>query len=80
MVKEFVDTRVEPLMRDIDEKNEIPEEILAETAKLGLFGISIPEEYGGIGLSRFDRVLVHQMVGRTGFGFAGVLASHTGIG
>ncbi len=80
MVKEFVDTRVEPLMQDIDAKNEIPEALLAEAAALGLFGISIPEEYGGTGLSRFSRVLVHQMLGRTGFGFAGALASHTGIG
>ncbi len=80
MVKEFVDSRVEPQMREIDEKNEIPEALLAEAAALGLFGISIPERYGGSGLSRFARVLVHQMLGRSGFGFAGALASHTGIG
>jgi len=80
MVKEFVDSRVEPQMREIDEKNHIPEELLAEAAALGLFGISIPEEYGGSGLSRLGRVLVHQMLGRSGFGFAGALASHTGIG
>lgn len=80
MVKEFVDTRVEPQMREIDAKNEIPEWLLAEAAALGLFGISIPEAYGGTGLSRFGRVLVHQMLGRSGFGFAGALASHTGIG
>ncbi len=79
-VKEFVDTRVEPEMREIDEKNRIPEALLAEAAALGLFGISIPEQYGGSNLSRFGRVLVHQMLGRSGFGFAGALASHTGIG
>jgi len=79
-VKRFVDERIEPRMAEIDASNEIPESLLDEAAALGLFGISIPEQYGGMGLSRFARTLVHEMAGRTGFGFAGVLASHTGIG
>lgn len=79
-VKEFVDNRVEPQMREIEAKNRIPDELLKEAAALGLFGISIPEEYGGTGLSRLSRCLVHQMLGRSGFGFAGAFASHTGIG
>ena len=79
-VRHFVDTRVEPRMREIEARNQIPEELFTEAAQLGLFGISIPEEFGGSGLSRLSRVLVHQMLGRSGFGFAGALASHTGIG
>jgi acyl-CoA dehydrogenase len=79
-VKKFIDTRVEPQMREIEAANKIPDALLEEAAALGLFGISIPEEYGGTGLNHFSRVLVHQMVGRSGFGFAGALASHTGIG
>jgi acyl-CoA dehydrogenase len=79
-VKAFVDTRVEPQMREIDKNNRIPGALIAEAAALGLFGISIPERYGGSNLSRLGRVLVHQMLGRSGFGFAGALASHTGIG
>lgn len=80
MVKKFVDTRVDAKIREIDENNVIPEELLAEAAALGLFGISIPERYGGTDLNRLSRVLVHQMLGRSGFGFSGALASHTGIG
>lgn len=79
-VKNFVDNRVEPRMPEIEATNRIPDEIFAEAAGLGLFGISIPEEYGGSGLSRLNRALVHQMLGRSGFGFAGAIASHTGIG
>lgn len=79
-VKVFVDGRVEPRMADIERANEIPEELLQEAADMGLFGISIPEQYGGLGLPRFSRMLVHQMLGRSGFGFAAALASHTGIG
>src|SRR3970282_2049862 len=75
-VKDFVDNRVEPRMVEIEAQNQIPDEIFAEASTLGLFGISIPEEYGGSGLSRFSRALVHQMLGRSGFGFPGGVASH----
>ncbi len=67
-------------MATIEANNQIPASLLAEAAKLGLYGISIPEEYGGLNLTRFARALVHQMLGRSGFGFAGAIASHTGIG
>ena len=79
-VRAFVDERVEPRMPEIEKSNHIPEALLGEAAALGLFGISIPEEYGGSNLPRLSRVLVHQMLGRSGFGFAGVFASHGGIG
>ena len=79
-VRRFVDGRVDPRMGAIETANQFPDDLVAEIAEMGLFGISIPEAYGGSGLSHFSRVLVHQMAGRTGFGFAGLLASHTGIG
>jgi acyl-CoA dehydrogenase len=79
-VKAFIDGRVEPSMVEVERTNEIPAAILMEAAELGLFGISIPEDYGGSGLDRFTRALIHQMVGRSGFGFSGVIAAHTGIG
>ncbi|HSQ03526.1 MAG TPA: acyl-CoA dehydrogenase family protein [Burkholderiales bacterium] len=79
-VKDFVDNRVEPRMAEIEEKNDFPPDLIAEIAALGLFGISIPEEYGGTALSHFSRALIHQMSGRTGFGFSGLIAAHTGIG
>ena len=46
-VKAFVDERVDPRMPEIERTNEIPKELLKEASELGLFGISIPEEYGG---------------------------------
>jgi acyl-CoA dehydrogenase len=79
-VQSFIDERVEPRMDEIEEANAIPAELLSEAGTLGLFGMSIPEAYGGSGLSRFSRTLIHQMIGRSGFGFAGAIASHTGIG
>jgi len=48
-VRSFVDGFVEPHALTIDRTNEIPEEIFVEARKLGLFGFSIPEAYGGLG-------------------------------
>ena len=79
-VKAFVDGEVEPRMDEVERLNDMPDDLLKGASDLGLFGISIPEEYGGSGLDRFSRMLVHQMVGRSGFGFAGVISAHTGIG
>ena len=79
-VKALVDDRVEPRMEEIEANNAIPDEIISEAAALGLFGMSIPEQYGGSQLNRFSRTLAHQMLGRSGFGFAGAIAVHTGIG
>ena len=65
-VRSFVDEQVEPRMEDIEKTNEMPDDVLNGASELGLFGISIPEEYGGSALDRFSRMLVHQMVGRSG--------------
>lgn len=50
-VRRFVADEVEPRANEIDETNRVPEAILDKARELGLFGLSIPEEYGGIGES-----------------------------
>jgi acyl-CoA dehydrogenase len=50
-VKGFVDNIVQPHAATIDRTNEIPDEIFAKARELGLFGFSIPEEFGGLGTS-----------------------------
>lgn len=79
-VRVFVDETVDPRMDEIEKSNAIPQEIFDQASRIGLFGMSIPEEYGGSALDRLSRALIHQMLGRSGFGFSGAMASHTGIG
>ncbi|MEX0759113.1 MAG: acyl-CoA dehydrogenase family protein, partial [Tistlia sp.] len=50
-VRRFVADEVEPRANEIDATNQVPEAILDKARELGLFGLSIPEEYGGIGES-----------------------------
>ncbi len=49
MIKDFAENEVKPLAQEIDEAERFPSETVAKMAKLGLFGIIIPKEYGGAG-------------------------------
>src|SRR5439155_16378688 len=50
MVREFVDKEVIPVADELEHRDEFPEEIVEGMKKLGLFGLTVPEEYGGAGL------------------------------
>lgn len=51
-VRDFIQTEVEAVAMQIEEENHIPERIINLSKELGLFGLSIPEEYGGLGIDR----------------------------
>lgn len=79
-VREFVETEVNPRWQEIDRENRLPADLVAGVRRLGLFGMSIPPEYGGLGLSVFQKALVHEQLGRGPWGLASFLSVHTGIG
>jgi len=78
-IRRFVEKEVEPRSRWIEEHDTIPDDLMAKARELGLFGITIPEEYGGIGLDLAGKCMVEEELGRTNYGFATVIANHTGI-
>lgn len=80
MIRSFVDNEVEPLAQQIEEEDRIPKSLIEQAKELGLFGISIPEEYGGIGLNTVGKAMVLGELGRSSNGFATVISAHTGIG
>jgi acyl-CoA dehydrogenase len=79
-LREFCQERVDLRWREIEATNDIPTALLAEAAELGLFGLSIPEEYGGLGLPMVARALVYEELGRTHAGFTSIIGTHCGIG
>ena len=79
-VKEFVEKVIFPQEEIIEEEDRIPEDIIELARQIGLFGVSIPEEYGGLGLNMLGKCLVGEELGRGHAGFGGFWGAHTGIG
>jgi acyl-CoA dehydrogenase len=78
-VRRFIQKEVDPRSRWIEEHDTIPEELLRMARELGLFGLTIPEQYGGIGLDLAGKCAIEEEMGRTNYGFATVIGNHTGI-
>ena len=79
-VSRFVRERLVPAERIVAETDEIPTDIVAEMKALGLFGLSIPEPYGGLGLTMEEEVLVILEMGRTSPAFRSLFGTTVGLG
>ena len=79
-LRRFVAERLWPLEARIAEDDAIPEDILAEMRALGLYGLSIPEAYGGLDLSMEEECLVAIELGRTSPAFRSAFGTNVGIG
>ncbi len=79
-VRRFVTERLRPLEAEVAEQDEVPSHIVEEMRQLGLFGLSIPEAYGGIGLSMSEEVRIAFEFGRTSPAFRSVFGTNVGIG
>ena len=79
-VSRFVAERLRPIEARVAEEDRIPDEIVAEMRALGLFGLSIPEDYGGLGLTMAEEVQVAFRLGRTSPAFRSLIGTNNGIG
>jgi acyl-CoA dehydrogenase len=80
MIRNFVENEVEPYAQQIEEEDVIPQHLVDKAKELGLFGMSIPEEYGGIGLNAVGKTVILEQLGRTHNGYVSLIGAHTGIG
>ncbi len=79
-VQRFIDQRLKPAEDTLEETDDVPAAIVDEMKDMGLFGISIPEEYGGFGLSMAQECDVIYDMGHTSFAFRSVFGTNVGIG
>ncbi len=79
-IRRIVAERLRPLEEKVAEEDEVPESIVAEMRDMGLFGLSIPEEFGGLGLTMSEEVRVALEFGRTTPAFRSVFGTNVGIG
>src|SRR5882757_1374821 len=79
-VRRFVAERLRPLEAQVAEDDAIPDDVIAEMKALGLYGLSIPDEYGGLDLTMEEECLVAVEMGRTSPAFRSAFGTNVGIG
>ena len=76
-VRAFVDRDVKPTVREVEHANEYPEAWIEQMKRIGIYGLAIPEEYGGTPVSTRCYVLVTQELSRGWMSLAGAMGGHT---
>jgi alkylation response protein AidB-like acyl-CoA dehydrogenase len=75
-VREFVEDKILPVAGELEAKDEYPTEIVEGMKELGLFGLTIPEEYGGLGESLLTYALVVEEIARGWMSVSGIVNTH----
>ncbi len=78
-VREFVTERLKPLADEIEEKDEIPQDLIQEMGELGYFGAIVPEEYGGSGFGEIGYCIVVEELSRASSAVAVLVGAHESL-
>ena len=76
MVRQFADEQILPNAEHFDHEDEFPEEIVEQMKELGLFGVTIPEEYGGMGLDLTTYCMIVEELSRGWISISGIINTH----
>ena len=76
MVRNFVDNEIIPKAEEYDREDKFPEPIVEQMKELGLFGVTIPEEYGGMGLDLTTYAMIVEELSRGWISISGVVNTH----
>lgn len=76
-VRKFVEREVIPAAPELEHRNEYPHHLVRQMMEMGLFGLNIPEQYGGAGADHTTFAMVFEEIARGWLGLAGVLGSHS---
>ena len=79
-VERFVRERLRPLEQQVADTDQIPPDVVQDMREMGLFGLTIPEEHGGLGLTMEEEVRVMVALGHTSPAFRSVIGTTVGIG
>ena len=80
LIDRFVSERLIPRKTELAESGALPKDILDEMKSMGLFGLTIPEEFGGLGLTMEEEIQVAISLGRTSPAFRSIMGTNNGIG
>ncbi|PKB66818.1 MAG: acyl-CoA dehydrogenase [SAR202 cluster bacterium Io17-Chloro-G4] len=76
MVREFVRRDVEPVAAQLDRDDETPHDLIDTMKELGLFGITVPEEYGGLGLDYTTFAMIFEEISKGFMSLSGAIGTH----
>jgi alkylation response protein AidB-like acyl-CoA dehydrogenase len=76
MVRQFADNEIIPVAEEFDHEDKFPEAIVEHMKELGLFGVTIPEEYGGMGLDMTTYAMIVEELSRGWISISGVVNTH----
>jgi alkylation response protein AidB-like acyl-CoA dehydrogenase len=76
-VRKFVAKEVIPVASALEHRNEYPHELVAQMKQMGLFGLNIPEEYGGAGIDTTTFAMIFEEISKGWLGLAGVIGSNS---
>jgi alkylation response protein AidB-like acyl-CoA dehydrogenase len=76
-VREFIDREVKPVVNEMEHRNEYPEKFIEQMKQIGIYGLAVPEEYGGTPVSMPCYVAVTEELARGWMSLAGAMGGHT---
>src|SRR5215204_5283180 len=76
MVRQFVDNEVIPIAEEHDHEDKFPDQVVEQMKELGLFGVTIPEEYGGMGLDLTTYAMIVEELSRGWISVSGIVNTH----
>jgi alkylation response protein AidB-like acyl-CoA dehydrogenase len=76
MVRQFVDNEVLPIAEEHDHEDKFPDAVVEQMKELGLFGVTIPEEYGGMGLDLTTYAMIVEELSRGWISVSGIVNTH----
>jgi len=79
-VREFAEREIKPLAKELDEKAEFSLELTKQIGEMGLFGMNLPEKYGGQGLDTLSYIIAVEEIARVDGSHAATLAAHNSLG
>lgn len=79
-LRKFVEKELDPISEKVEDEDRIPDKVVAKMADLGLFGLAIPSEYGGIGMTVLGQCVAMEELSRTNACFRTRIGTNNGIG
>src|SRR5439155_25648139 len=78
-VREYVADRLEPIWQQVERDDRVPREVLREMGDLGLFGVPIPEEYGGLGAGELGYCVMMYELGKASSAYSNIVGASCGL-